>query len=243
MKILLLNTSIKGEKSRSYQIAKYFIEGLKNNPAIKTDIVVTDVWLHDKEINECNSCFACWTKASDGVCVIRDDMTELLNTYINSDLVIWSFPLLFFNFPSVMKRFIERTFPIYMANVKNRDNKYVHLCRYDRLNKRRELFVSTCGFPVTHNNYEPIEETIRIMYENRGDKIFCTEGSLFEEIRFQKIVNRYLKAVERAGTRYSLESGLTDKCINRLKQQLLHEDLYEQEANTNQKWLDIDSSI
>ena len=73
MKILLLNGSLRGERSSSLKVAHAFIKGIKE---ALPDAEVTEVALKDKRIEHCMGCFCCW-KNDRGKCVIHDDMDEL----------------------------------------------------------------------------------------------------------------------------------------------------------------------
>ena len=237
MKILLFNCSIKKKASRSLKIANSFIEGLNQNINIREEIQVNEITLYDKNINDCRCCYYCWCEEASGKCIQKDDMQDLLKEYIDSDLVIWSFPLLFFSFPAAMKKFIERTFPLYTWQKHREGDYYIQSSRYPKLLNRREVFISTCGYPHRTNNYEPVDETLRILFGDKADRIFCTQGTLFDEERFEKIVKRYLEAAKNAGKNYSLKDGITKKDNDRLSQQFLIEELYYEESKRNNKWL------
>lgn len=230
MKVLVLNGSTKKNKSRSYKLACAFIEGLKENESFG-NISIYDYFLSEKDINECKECYYCWHSENDK-CIINDDMTWLIDKYINADLVIWSFPLIFFGLPCSLKKFIDRLLPLYSpAEGKLQDDWYIHFHRYEKVNKRREVFISTCGFPAKTHNYEPVDEYLKIMFPDRADKIFCPEGSLFNETRFKKLVDRYIFAVKMAGKKYSIETGLEKKSIEQLDKQIIMPDLYVEESN------------
>ena len=51
----------------------------------------------DKHIEFCTGCFSCMR--NDGTCVHDDDMRELLEEILASDLLIWSFPLYCYGIP------------------------------------------------------------------------------------------------------------------------------------------------
>lgn len=235
MKVLVLHSSIRGEKSNSRKLAQKFLEGLKEKDNIQCE--VEEVSLHDKVIGECLCCYSCWKEEHNGQCVQKDDMQELINKYVSADLVIWSFPLLFFQIPSKMKLFIERLLPLYKVQEVEIEGSYTHPFRKDSLQRRREVFISSCGFASRKNNYESVEEFIRIMFGDRADTIFCLEGTLFEESRFAKIVSRYLEEVKNSGRSYSFENGLSEKYKERLKQPFLPEKMYLRESNLNRKWV------
>ena len=235
MKVLVLNGSAKKDKSRSYKLACSFIAGLKENDSIE-NVSIDNYFLSAKVINECKSSYYCW-RDENRKCVINEDMTELLDKYIEADLVIWSFPLIFYGFPCSIKKFIDRMLPLYSAKQeKIQDDWYIHLHRYEKVKTRRELFISTCGFPLKLHNYEPVDKYLEIMFQGRTDKIFCTEGNLFNEVKFKKIVDRYFQVVKAAGKQYSLQNGLALQSIEQLDRQMIVPDLYVQESIRNSAW-------
>ncbi|MBE6047548.1 MAG: flavodoxin family protein [Clostridium sp.] len=237
MNIVVLNGSGRKEKSRSFKVANAFIEGLKENEHLEDEKNIYYVHLFEKNINSCVGCQNCWKNY--GKCVFNDDMEDLIVKYLEADIVIWSFPLTFYDFPSKMRCFIERLFPIFTAEMAPReDGGYIHLNRY-KMKMQRQIFISTCGFPSQVNNYEAVKEFIKIMYPNNSDYIFCTEGYLFDEDQFKNIINRYLKRVTIAGKEFSFEDGLDDKSKKVLSTQLLPEDMYMAKSNSTANWLDV----
>lgn len=234
MKVLLLNSSSKRLRSRSLKIAKAFISGLEENEGLGEEKEIVEVNLFDMKINDCIGCYSCWRNPS-GNCVQDDDMSKLINEYISADIVIWSFPLLCYSIPAKMKVFIERLLPIYNAEIESRrDDGYVHVRRYSDL--KREVFISTCGFPSQINNYESVKEMIRIMCGDNACYIFCTQSSIFEFDKFSKVVQRYLNIVKEAGKKFSMNKGIDDGSKSRLNRNLLPEDIYMAKVN-EKEWL------
>ena len=87
MKILVLNGSPKRENSDTLHITRAFLEGMQ--AASPQDIHIIDVI--DKHIEYCTGCFAC--KRNGGTCIHDDDMRDILNEILESDLLLFSFPL------------------------------------------------------------------------------------------------------------------------------------------------------
>ncbi len=94
MSILVLNGSPKAEKSNTMRLTNNFLEG-----AGWKEIEI--IHLVNKEIRNCTGCFSCWNKTP-GKCVIKDDMSEILEKIISADTIIWSFPLYYYNVPGIM---------------------------------------------------------------------------------------------------------------------------------------------
>ena len=81
MGVLVLNGSPKAGASNTMKLTAAFLEGLG-----RADIETINI--SGENIKHCTGCYACWEKTP-GVCCIADDMHNLLQKYIASDLVIW----------------------------------------------------------------------------------------------------------------------------------------------------------
>ena len=87
MKILVLNGSPKGEKSDTLHITRAFLDGMRAAAAVEAELI----HVTEKRIGYCRGCFAC--KRNGGACVLRDDMAEILEKMLASDVLLFSFPL------------------------------------------------------------------------------------------------------------------------------------------------------
>lgn len=85
----------------------------------------------EKKINYCNGCWSCWWKTP-GLCVHKDDMPELYQNYMNSDLVLHFSPLEMGFVSSLLKtvndRCVAQVHP-YMAMV---NGECHHQKRYEK---------------------------------------------------------------------------------------------------------------
>ena len=87
MRILVLNGSPKRDKSDTMHITRAFLEGMRD--AAPQEIHEIDVI--DRHIEYCTGCFAC--KRNGGTCIHDDDMRAILDEILDSDLLLFSFPL------------------------------------------------------------------------------------------------------------------------------------------------------
>ena len=87
MKILVLNGSPKRKNSDTIHITRAFLDGMKEAAPHEVHIVN----IIDKHIVYCTGCFTC--KRNGGECIHNDDMKELLNEVLESDLLLFSHPL------------------------------------------------------------------------------------------------------------------------------------------------------
>ena len=102
MKILVLNGSPKGAKSDVMHITRAFLDGI--NEEKQHDIHVINIIY--KHIEYCTGCFACMHHG--GTCIHDDDMKEMLEEILESDLLILSFPLYCYGMPAPLNAVLLR---------------------------------------------------------------------------------------------------------------------------------------
>lgn len=197
MNILVLNGSPKSKNSNTFQITTAFLDGL--NTGQSNSVVLADISKSD--IGHCLGCYACWTRTP-GQCIIKDDMAELIEKYVNADLVIWSFPLYYFGMPSKIKAFLDRLLPTNLPAISvYEDGTNGHPSRYD-LSHQRHVLISTCGFYSIKGNYDSLLQQFKIMFDDRLTAIICPEGELFRVPELSPRIDEYLSYVKKAGEEY-----------------------------------------
>lgn len=72
--------------------------------------VVTEVVLKEKTIGDCMGCGVC--QENGGICVQKDDMTEIYEAMKKADAIVLASPVYFYTWTSLMKRMIDRTFAV-----------------------------------------------------------------------------------------------------------------------------------
>lgn len=193
MKILVLNGSPRSGASNTMQLTAAFLEGLQ----LKHEIIN----ITGTRIEPCKGCFYCW-KTRPGKCCIADDMENLLQKYIEAELVVWSFPLYYYGMPSKIKTFMDRLLPLNLPYIAEKENgKAGHPSRYD-LSEQRHVLISTCGFYSTENNYEALVKQFDIVFGNQYTKVLCPQGELFSIPQLKGKTDEYLDLVRQAGAEY-----------------------------------------
>lgn len=100
-------------KSNSSTIAKQFLE-----TAEKSGAKAKTYTLNDLKYRGCQGCMACKTKHEK--CVLKDDLTEVLDAVQEADLLVLASPTYYGDISSQLKGFIDRTFsylkPDFMTN-------------------------------------------------------------------------------------------------------------------------------
>jgi len=240
MKVLVINGSPRGENSNSMCLTRPFLEG-----AGWTDAEIVNV--SKLNVRGCLGCFACWSKTP-GKCVIDDDMAGILPKLIEADVVIWSFPLYYYNVPGDLKNFIDRQLPLVLPEMSKDVETGGHPNRYD-FSKQRHFVVSTCGFWTARGNYESVTEMFNRIcgeyrYEGSGgyDRIFMGQGGLFnlqgvpedhpQLAELKALIEPYFEATRRAGKEFAA-GRISEETHALLAEPPLPKEVYEAEADAS----------
>lgn len=79
------------------------------------------IFLRDYKINFCTGCGVC---NGTHKCVQKDDMAELLNKMVETDVIVMATPVYFYSMDGQMKTFIDRCVPRY-TEIKGKDVYYI----------------------------------------------------------------------------------------------------------------------
>lgn len=78
------------------------------NGAKESGNYVEKILVNNKNINYCLGCRAC--KLNKGICIHKDDMTEILDKIISSNIIVFASPVYFYSFNAQMKAIMDRTY-------------------------------------------------------------------------------------------------------------------------------------
>ena len=236
MKILLINGSPKGKRSNSLKLAYSFIEGFKNGCTDdKESISIDELHVASMNIAACKGCFACWQKTP-GICCIKDDMQTVIGKLIEADLILWSFPLYYFNVPGILKNLIDRQLPMSLPFMSSKQDGYgsgSHDSRYDMEGKRHVL-ISTCGFYSAVGNYDSVLRMFdHFLGKGNYTTIFCGQGELFRVKELSARTEDYLAAVKCAGSEYAVTGAISEETEAILHTLLYPRDVFEKMADAS----------
>jgi len=80
------------------------------------------IFLRDKDINYCLACDTC--QENGGICDQDDDMAEVLDKMIASDVIVMATPVYFYTMNAQMKTVIDRTYSRY-AEIRDKDFYFI----------------------------------------------------------------------------------------------------------------------
>ena len=115
-KILIISASPR-KGGNSDLLCDEFMRG-----AFESDHEVEKIRLSEKTINYCTGCCACIGKQ--GSCVQPDEMNEILDKLLDSDVMVLATPVYFHSMNAHLKTFIDRVCPIYTL-LKEKDVYFV----------------------------------------------------------------------------------------------------------------------
>lgn len=236
MNVLLINGSPKGKNSNSLKLAYSFIEGLKSEYANNgKEISIEELHVASMNIDACKGCFTCWKKTP-GICCIKDDMQTVIGKQLKADIILWSFPLYYFNVPGILKNLIDRQLPMSLPFMSSREDGYgsgSHDSRYNMEGKRHVL-ISTCGFYSAKGNYDSVLRMFdHFLGKGNYETVFCGQGELFRVKELSARTEEYLDAVKVAGAEYAATGMISAKTDAVLRTLLYPRDVFEKMADAS----------
>lgn len=221
MKVLLINGSPKGNVSDTLHISSAFCDGMMS----VCDFSLSTVNVADRNVEHCRGCFYCWNNPN-GECVIKDDMSSILQEFIDSDVIVWSFPLYYYSMPSGVKALMDRTLPLLSSKMaKTDDGTNYHPARVDLASKRYVL-ISGCGFADFNGIFDALERQFQHVFQDRLTTLFVPEAPMFSVDEAKPVCDAYLEHVATAGKEFVLYGEITPQTRNKLNAPLIPQDLY-----------------
>jgi multimeric flavodoxin WrbA len=225
MKILAVNGSPKGNQGNTECILHPFLEGAREAGAqTKT------IYLKDKKINHCLGCFSCWS-ATPGLCIHKDDMPELLQMIVQSDILVYASPLYVFSVTGLMKDFMDRRLPLFTPAIKDYNTRYFHNVRNEGMSAKRTVLISNCGFPGNYN-FAGLVETFKIMTGgNLTAAILSTQGGLLKNKKLLDLLTPFFDTVKKSGKEIVEYGYIKAETQAILDKEILDPKMYQQEVN------------
>jgi len=118
------------------KLLEIFVDSLNKN-----DYEVEKVYLIDKKIENCNSCYYCGKNIN---CVIKDEMDEIYKGF-DSDIIVFAAPIYFNSINGLSKSVVDRCQRYW-------SEKYLMGLKNDRIYKKG-IFLSVGGAPFSNEQF------------------------------------------------------------------------------------------
>lgn len=122
-------TIINGITDDKYAYFENQIEAFKDE---KREQIQLDYFtLRKMDIKYCTGCWSCWLKTP-GECPLKDEMPQILKSFIHSDLTIFVSPIVMGFVSKYIKKVNDRIIPLVHPYIGIFENELHHLKRYER---------------------------------------------------------------------------------------------------------------
>ena len=219
MKILVLNGSPKREKSDTMHITWAFLEGMRD--AAPHEIHVIDVI--DRHIEYCTGCFAC--KRNGGTCIHDDDMRAILDEILDSDLLLFSFPLYCYGMPAPLKTLLDRTMPLSSMAMRKVGDHYEHVGQAD-FSRLQYMMICGCGFPNSRHNFEPAVAQFKQCFPCDHTILTIPESPMFNAPEAAVATEPRLRLVRQAGKQYAKTGKIDTALLTEIGSPMIPEEQY-----------------
>ena len=219
MKILVFNGSPKRERSDTMHITRAFLDGMQAAGEQDTHIV----HVIDQHIEPCTGCFSCMHNG--GNCVHNDDMRGILDEILESDLLIWSFPLYCYGMPAPLKALLDRTLPLSSMAMRKVGDRYEHVEQAD-FSRLRYLMICGCGFPNSRHNFEPAVAQFRLCFPGRHPVLTVPESPMFSAPEAAVVTEPRLALVRKAGEQFARKREIAPELLEQIGTPMIPEEQY-----------------
>lgn len=217
MQALVINGSPKGASSNTMWLTNAFTGGFPEDVAVKM------ITLREKNIHPCMGCFSCWTKTP-GQCAIKDDMQEIYQDILESDIIIESFPLYFAGVPSRLRMMTERCLLFTKRYEGSSEDTFHSILEMDEhsLKNKKMVLISSCGYVSMDTMFEALLKEYDLICGNGNyTRILCAQGELLQAgSRTRQVVN-YLEEVRQAGREFIEQGAISEERQKILDRQMV----------------------
>ena len=229
MKIAAFNGAMRGKKSITHIMVQEVLEGAKGVGA-----EVENIFLKEKKIKHCLGCLGCWLKTP-GRCIQKDDMQELLELYLGSDVVLIATPVYVDNVTGLTKDFMDRLIPITDPHFElDEQGESRHIKRYERYPAMVAL--SSCGFPE-QSAFQVLSLLFKRVARNMNGEIIAEiyrggAGPLgVDEPALAPMIEEYKALLQKAGAEIAENLKLSKETEQALNKQWIPTDIYNEQVN------------
>ncbi len=233
MKIVAINGGPRKAKiSKTTMLLEAFLAGCRRAGA-----EVEVINLREKNIKNCIGCYTCWIKTP-GECVQKDDMKEILEIRKGADLEVWATPVYIFGPTAMFKNFLDRSIPMYLPYIVEKDGLCTHPPRDGSISDR--VIISVAGF-YEIDHFKPMSDWLHFI-AGRGlgkilAEIYRPEAEFMSAPPLREKVEEILAATEKAGFEIVTEGIISEETMRVIQQTIIPDkQTFLEQANKYWDW-------
>jgi multimeric flavodoxin WrbA len=222
MKVIAINSSPRKNKGLTANILRPFLEGISESNA-DLDLFCTK----DLTINNCLSCYQCWTKTP-GKCGQKDDMEVLLPKFQDADLWIFASPIYCDGITGSMKTIIDRLIPLLKPLTELRVGRCRHPLR-EEVKAGKIVYVASAAWWKIEN-FDPMIAYFKA-FSNNFNREFV--GALLRPhsvalvpLRKEPVFEDITSAAKEAGNQIVTQGMISSGCLSTISQELMSQNDY-----------------
>ena len=219
MRILVLNGSPKRDNSDTMHITRAFLDGMRD--VAEQDVRIIHVI--DKHIEYCTGCFTCMHNG--GTCIHDDDMRDILDEILSSDVLLFNFPLYGYGMPAPLKALMDRTLPLGSMAMRRVGDRYEHVEQAD-FSHLRYVMICGCGFPNSTHNFEGMVATFKLMFPADHTIVTVPESPMFNAPEAAVVTIPRLALVREAGRRFAEAGEIAPALLAEIGSAMIPEETY-----------------
>ena len=227
MKILVLNGSPKREQSDTMHLTRAFLDGMRDAAPQE----VRTIHVIDKRIEYCTGCFSCMRNG--GTCIHDDDMRKILSEILESDVLLFSFPLYCYGMPAPLKALMDRTLPLSSMAMQKVGDRYEHVGQAD-FSHLRYVMICGCGFPNSKQNFEPMVAAFQLMFPCNHTILTVPESPMFNAPEAAPVTEPRLALVRQAGKSFAETGTIPNDLLFKIGSPMIPEEVYRSIVNGEQ---------
>lgn len=219
MKIMVINGSPKRQNSDVMHVTNAFLQGM--NDVSQNEIHVVNTV--DCNVKYCTGCFHCM-RTKNG-CVIEDDMKGILQEMLQSDLMLFSFPLYCYGMPASLKAVIDRILPLSSMKMEKVGERYEHVAQGD-YSHLKYLMICGCGFPNSKQNFEGAVTQFKLLFPCNHTIITMPETPMFNVPEAAAVTAPRLEIVREGGRQYAKQGKIDENLMQAICSPMIPEEIY-----------------
>ena len=161
-----------------------------------------------------------------------DACAAILEEILDSDLLLFSFPLYCYGMPAPLKALLDRTMPLSSLAMQKVGDRYEHVGQAD-FSRLHYMMICGCGFPNSQHNFEPAVAQFKQCFPCNHTVITVPESPMFNVQEADVVTKPRLSLVKQAGKQYAETGRIDEALLKEINSPMIPEETYAAIVNGN----------